>query len=235
MIFIEERFEGNNYDIEQPDFCPFCHRHCIPKYLWSGPSDLDKLITLWKCPNSQCEETILAEHKLVKGTSDILLKRYINGNPIHKTWPESIINLESGFNEGQPSKFIEIYNQALRAESDGLDEIVGMGFRKALEHLVKDVVAIDIKSSQKEPDEISSELEKLKGLLLWPVIDKYFSDDLKTMLQKASWLGNDQVHYIKIYEEFDIPELKEIIDLIVYDLDQQLRKKRFLDLESRKK
>ena len=35
-------------------------------------------------------------------------------------------------------KFVEIYNQAEKAEQWGLSEICGMGYRKALEFLVKD-------------------------------------------------------------------------------------------------
>ncbi len=36
------------------------------------------------------------------------------------------------------SKFIKTYLQSLEAESNGLDEIAGMGYRKAIEYLVKD-------------------------------------------------------------------------------------------------
>lgn len=39
-------------------------------------------------------------------------------------------------------KFIEIYNQALKAEAIELNEISEMGFRKALEFLIKDYVIL---------------------------------------------------------------------------------------------
>ncbi|MEB2784681.1 hypothetical protein [Algoriphagus persicinus] len=104
-----------------------------------------------------------------------------------------------------------------------------MGFRKALEHLVKDVAVLNLGDSPNPND-----LKNIKDSLLGKVIGEYFADDLKKLLQKAAWLGNDQSHYFKIYEEFDIPELKEIIGLIVSDLDREFRRKRFINLESRK-
>lgn len=35
-------------------------------------------------------------------------------------------------------QFVKVYNQALKAEEFSLDEIAGLGYRKALEFLIKD-------------------------------------------------------------------------------------------------
>lgn len=234
--------KGKSYYYIHPEICPHCSRNIVANFKWGGNSFNDEseenYITIWRCPNNFCFRLFVCEHRF---TEEIYSKHPF-GNyydapivNIRKSsseivkWPQFITELNSGFLEGQKSKFTLTYQQSLEAEAYGLFEIAGMGFRKALEFLVKDIVALNLKSESRE-----EELEKIKDLQLWPVIDKYFDEDLKGLLQRAAWLGNDQSHYFKIYEEFDIPELKEIIELIISDLDREIRKKRFLELESRK-
>ena len=80
-----------------------------------------------------------------------------------------------------------------------------MGYRKAIEYLVKDWAI------QTNP----ADDEKILGLWLSGVINEYFSGDLKEILERATWLGNDQTHYNKLFEEYNIEHLKELIDLIM--------------------
>jgi len=50
--------------------------------------------------------------------------------------------------------FVEIYNQALAAESQNLTQLVGIGIRKALEFLVKDFA---VRGKPEQEDEIRKE------------------------------------------------------------------------------
>src|ERR1043166_3097052 len=82
-----------------------------------------------------------------------IFSRFLNGLPKGPIWQEPISNLKNG-NSTDPdhpeeSKFIKTYLQSLVAESNGLDEIAGMGYRKAIEYLVKDW-AIQNKPEDKE-------------------------------------------------------------------------------------
>jgi hypothetical protein len=133
-----------------------------------------------------------------------------------------ILELESGssLKSEKPlkSKFIKTYLQSLQAESKGLDELAGMGYRKAIEYLVKDWA---IKNKPEDKDLI------LKSWLSKVVAD-YYSGDLKEILERATWLGNDQSHYLRLFGEFDLKVLKELIALIMVELDRQYKKAHFI-------
>ena len=152
------------------------------------------------------------------------LERFLNGMPEGPSWPEPILQLKGEDSNGS-SKFIKTYLQSLSAESLGLDEIAGMGYRKAIEYLVKDWAI------QGNPD---SE-ETIKGSWLAKVISEYYEGELKEILERATWLGNDQSHYNKLFEEFDITTLKELIDLIMVELDRDYKKTLYIDRIQKKK
>lgn len=243
MSFID--YKGVRYSYREPGYCPHCHRNISPIELWhqvyfNNLIESDHLMSVWKCPAKEClniivveyDFSIFEENKHALGSSKLISpQKFLNGSVKFENWPKFIKELMSGFSlEPMPSRFESIYNQALETENNGLNEIAGMGFRKALEHLVKDVAVLNLGENPIEKD-----IQKIKNLQLSQVINEYFNNELKELLQKAAWLGNDQSHYFKLYEEFDIPELKEIIGLIVSDIDREFRKKRFLEIESRKR
>lgn len=103
--------------------------------------------------------------------------------------------------------FVKIYNQALEAELYNLDEIAGIGYRKALEFLIKDFL---IKHEHIEED-------KVKSTTLGCCIDTMVNNpQLKTVASRATWLGNDQTHYEQKYTDKDVSDLKRLINLSVH-------------------
>ncbi|MCI8965558.1 MAG: DUF4145 domain-containing protein [Clostridia bacterium] len=102
--------------------------------------------------------------------------------------------------------FVKIYNQALEAEHYNLDQISGIGYRKALEFLIKDFL------KQEKPDETINIEKWALGKCINDLID---NDQLKTVASRATWLGNDQTHYIQKYNDKDIQDLKRLIKLSV--------------------
>lgn len=103
--------------------------------------------------------------------------------------------------------FIEIYKQALVAETNGLTEICGLGYRKAFEFLIKDYLL------KKHP---KTEHEKIKKMLLSPCINQYVtSDEIKLVAHRVLWLGNDQAHYLKKWKGKTLADLKSLIDLTI--------------------
>lgn len=110
------------------------------------------------------------------------------------------------FKEVTP-KFVEIYNQAKAAEDYGLNEICGIGYRKALEFLIKDYLVY------KEPDKAdiirSMELGKC-------IANKITDEDIKAVASRCAWLGNDQTHYTRRFEEYDLETLKQLLDATIY-------------------
>jgi hypothetical protein len=109
--------------------------------------------------------------------------------------------------EGASPNFVKIYNQALNAEAYGLDEIAGIGYRKALEFLIKDFLIMQ--NADKRDSIVKSQL----GACVNNFID---NSQLKTAASRAVWLGNDQTHYIQKFTDKDIDDLKKLIRLTVH-------------------
>lgn len=111
------------------------------------------------------------------------------------------------------SNFCEIFNQAYVAEQMNLNEIAGIGYRKALEFLIKDY-CIDKNKEQEE---------KIKKEPLSQVITNYIlSDKIKNLAKASIWIGNDETHYVRKYEDKDIKDLKRFISATVAYITYEL-------------
>ncbi|WP_460413220.1 hypothetical protein, partial [Paraclostridium bifermentans] len=155
-----------------------------------------RLSIVYKCP--KCQELIYVEH--------------INrGQDSHFSWVQEQIypyNLGTenfGFEvENISPSFYKIYNQSRQAENMGLDEICGVGYRKALEFLIKDYAKLE------NPDEV----ETIENTLLKKCIDRYIDNpEIKACATGATYLGNDETHYVKRWIDKDIKDLKSLIKL----------------------
>lgn len=214
---------NSKYNVEDPNICPHCHVANIPSIQWQSPT-LDTnnnvcSLSSWRCRNIKCDKIFIAQYNL--SADKFIFTRFLNGFPKGPAWPQPILDLNSVIldadGKSTKSKFIKIYLQSLQAESYGLDEIAGMGYRKAIEYLVKDWAI------QNAPEDHV----KIKKFWLGTVIKDYYEGDLKDILNRATWLGNDQSHYIKLFEEYDIDVLKELINLIMVELDRQYKIKHY--------
>lgn len=105
------------------------------------------------------------------------------------------------------SNFHVIYNQALNAEYYLLNEICGMGFRKAFEFLIKDYL---IYLGKMTIDEAKKEIRLQKCIDF--LDENYIIQKLATHI---GYLGNDFSHYYRKWEKKDIKDLKEMINLLV--------------------
>lgn len=104
-------------------------------------------------------------------------------------------------------KFIEIYNQALTAEKNGLTEICGLGYRKSFEFLIKDYLL------KRHP---KSEHKTIKKIPISQCIANYVtSDEIKLLSTRVLWLGNDEAHYVKIWKQKTYADLKSLIKLTI--------------------
>ena len=109
--------------------------------------------------------------------------------------------------------FVSIYTQALQAEKLNLNELVGMGLRKAVEFLIKDYA---IKTHPENKQEIK---EKWLGY----VIENFIDDDkLKKFAKGASWIANDETHYVKEWPDKDIDDIKQYIKCFITYVEWEL-------------
>lgn len=108
--------------------------------------------------------------------------------------------------KGVSPDFCEIYNQAQKAEQLQLSLVAGPGYRKALEFLMKDYL---IKLN-------SQEAETIKNAQLGTCVAKYVNDGrVKSTASRAAWLGNDETHYVRKWQDKDLQDLKRLIALTV--------------------
>ena len=114
---------------------------------------------------------------------------------------------------------MKIHLQAMAAETYELDQIVGIGLRRALEFLIKDFA---IRQHPTDSEFIKSTRS------LSTIINKYCDDvRIKTAAERAAWLGNDHAHYLREWLDRDIVDLKLLIDLAVHWIDSELLTKQY--------
>lgn len=103
-------------------------------------------------------------------------------------------------------RFPEIYQQALAAEALGLTEVAGGGYRKAVEFLVKDFCI------RLRPEEEAMIRAKRLGQCIADYID---SPEVKLCAERAAWLGNDELHYERVWTAHDLSDLRRITRMLV--------------------
>lgn len=120
--------------------------------------------------------------------------------------------------------YVAIYTQAAKAEMLGLTELNGVGYRKALEFLIKDYLCY------LHPEECHTIKQKFLGAC----IRDYVSDPrLKECADRTAWLGNDAAHYERRWNDRDIEDLKLLLQLTSYWILSELLTQKFTDQMSR--
>src|SRR5262249_28552793 len=143
-----------------PDECPVCRQGMHPRsmvgVITSSPTQVQ---FTFQCTRASCRAIFIAYYGRDTGRRDqYFLERL--GPLTHKA-----DTFGSRIEKVSPN-FTDIYNRAGKAEADGLGEIAGMGFRKALEFLVKDFAI------HKNP----SDADAIKRILLGRCIKQYVID-----------------------------------------------------------
>ena len=195
-----------------PESCPECHHRIVPilishKYL----KQKGKLYAFLNCPNPNCEISFVGEYLLRSGFTILDFNRIIVGTVVSENFSSQIVELSP--------MFTKIYNQSYYAEQNQLFEICGVGYRKALEFLIKDYLIY--KNPENESD--------IKKLLLGKCISDFVEDNrIKETAKRAVWLGNDHTHYIKKWEGKDLNDLKLLIKLSVNWIESELMTEQFV-------
>jgi hypothetical protein len=222
-------------NVELESFCPHCQKHVIPEIILTNKLKeeievIHKIVTweiLYRCTNSLCKKLYIAVYDSAYSHSS----SYGKPNYTHRVsvipQRKKIVPVRDEVFKVS-AKFYEIYKQAIQAEELGLDEICGMGYRKALEFLIKD---FSIFLKDYDPNVIKDVLPKPISQVIKQYID---SERIKEFAEKAIWLGNDETHYVK-YHNKDIEDLKILIELTINRIvDEVLFKKYSTEIAKRK-
>lgn len=196
---------------QDPNSCPVCNRLVSPnrtdmfKEINTENSNWSQCLeVLYECPSLKCGHLFLAHFERKsqsKGTINSYFT-YTHSTPNHF----KPVELDERIATVSPS-FVEIFNQSTNAEQAGLSEVCGMGYRKALEFLIKDYCV----SSQ------TDDAEKIRKMMLMQCINEYITDiNIKECATRAVWLGNDETHYQRKWKDKDIGDLKVLISLVIH-------------------
>lgn len=199
-----EKGHGNTIDVNLVAIeCPFCHSRVAPNYHFMHDQQI-----FASCPNSDCNRHfVLCNNGF--GFSTVLP----NFAPAQKRFSEII-------NQASP-EFSKIYNQAFYAEQVALDHICGVGYRKALEFLIKDYLLSSI------PEENVERRDSIKSKFLGRCIEEdVLNEKIKIVAKRAVWLGNDETHYVRKWTGKDVSHLKQLIELTVHWIESEIELQR---------
>lgn len=187
--------DGNRRNVSAyPVKCPCCGTKMAPKYL-CYTSD----VLFCRCPMTDCGALFLLQ---IGGNGHYVM----HNHPLAKETFSDVIKTVSPM-------FCNIYNEAYTAEQMSLMEICGVGYRKALEFLIKDYII------QGKSEDI---VDKIKKIPLAKCIDDYVEDEkLKAVAKRAVWLGNDETHYVRKWENKDVQDLKGVIRLTILWIEKE--------------
>lgn len=201
--------QKRNENVELSSSCPCCGVSLFPDLLYAVCVDHDDMeedivYTFNHCQN--CDECFISKHPFDEENGDGFI--YAPSSPVK--------SCEQNFSEAITSlspNFVSIYKQAALAESLGLDQICGIGYRKAIEFLVKDYTI------HKSPNSKDAILKATLG----SCISNYIKDDrLTTLARAATWLGNDETHYVRQHPDYTLKELKAFADAFITFIDADL-------------
>lgn len=188
---------------ETPDECPICHKRIEPVYLYGNVDTESNASVFYYCRG--CDNSFVSRYKdlrLFNTTNRTFECTYHRSEPVkfeERIFTDDIIEISPNFSK--------IYNQALQAEQYSLNEIAGIGYRKALEFLIKDFCIL------LHPEEEDSIKGKFLNNCIQDYLDKY--EPLRDVSTVAVWIGNDETHYVRTHTGKDINDLKKYLDSVV--------------------
>lgn len=197
-----------NADLDRlPDHCPICLQGVHPIDTNTRFSTEGLVENVFRCPRQECESMFIGRYRTYQRSIGQVKARLLECVPVKiRTLPQSDVI------KSISPDFVAVIGQAEEAEKRSLLLVCGPGYRKALEFLIKDYV---IRSHPDKADEI-------KKLFLGKCISDYVtSGRVKQVAARAVWLGNDETHYLRKWEEKDLQDLKALIALTVHWIEME--------------
>lgn len=200
-IVFSDRF---SFNYEQPSICPHCGYSIDAKLIDKTYYDFDgNLLLLSKCRCTNCEKSIFFADLYDSEQSDIAKNvALFPSREFERFENERLMAISP--------RFVDMYNQAKQAEFHKSFELAAIGYRSALEILVKDFA---IKELGKDEQEVANKK-------LFSAIGEYLQlDQLVATADVVRVLGNDFTHYKRKHPEFDFELLKDYMDIFISQID----------------
>jgi hypothetical protein len=194
---------------ELPSFCPRCRSNAVPTpfgmgVVWKG--DVDDGIDVPVCCSSCGGAYIVLFQAYFHDETDQWTLSFM------KTIPDALPKTQvSPVMKRISRNFARVFDEAAAAQTAGLEELAGAGYRRALEFLVKDYLCF--KQPEKRNTYISTALRNC-------IKDHFPLPEIRDLADRAALMGNDYAHY-KALGHRDIIEMVSLINLIHKWIDLQ--------------
>ena len=190
-----------DFPLEKPMLCPHCNAYedgsVIDKRSFSYIDGCYIGTVMYRC--THCNKPYLVIYKIDTKAKKTTFEQFF---PTYRAE-----EYKNPLVEEISPRFIDSYNQALRAESIKDFELAAIGYRHSLECLVKDYA---IKELKKSSDEVV-------GKTLAQAIGEYLGEkDLVATADVVRILGNDYAHYERRYPEHDFFLLKRYMQIFIH-------------------
>lgn len=181
----------------RPDTCPVCQTRITPNVMTGGVGGRvydGNLTIVYVCPSDACREYFLGYYEKRNGQYTFLRCRP----------QETVAPVLPEFVQRISRNYCEIFQECYRAEVEGLHQLAGVGYRKALEFLIKDYLV------SRQPEERAAIEEAPLALC----IERYVTDvNVRDVARRAIWLGGET--YPRPWLEKDLRDLKSVIELVL--------------------
>ena len=195
-------YQSHSVDLPLPDECPLCHQSIVPRIVTPDPTLIEqpenRVELVFRCPSQDCSRLFLATYAATPSTGEYVIRGIAPQSFQPPPIPEDVARISPAFKK--------LYGQASEAENRGLDEVAGVGYRQALEFLVKDYCI------HKWPDEKDAIAEGSLGKCIRERVD---DNRVKQCATHALWPENGEGNYFRRSSNQDIHDLKVLIQLCV--------------------
>ncbi|OTN76750.1 hypothetical protein A5886_001829 [Enterococcus sp. 8G7_MSG3316] len=213
--FDEKHHSTYDVDLEEPRICYHCNHTgeqiFVSGMVFSEANENEDAVCFFNC--YYCQKTSIhfmsfknrnnyswLETDSVLPKAKLIENQITQSNAVLEKFPE----------------FFNIYNQSQKAQDEKLDQIAGMGFRKALEFLVTDFLL------SYPPDGVVEEWLKNPKTSLSNKIEKLENQRIKKLSKAISFLGNDETHYTRRHPEHDVESIKMFIKALLSDVENEM-------------
>lgn len=183
----------------RPDICPICQTRITPNLIAGGPSGRiygSNLTVVFVCPNESCREYFLGYFD--KRGNVYNFHNCRPSEPVLPPMPDFVRRISQNYGD--------MFTECLKAEASGLKQLAGVGYRKALEFLIKDYLI-----SRRPQDRDAIENRPLASC-----IEAYVTDgNVRDVAKRAIWLANDETHYQRSWQDKDLRDLKAVLELVL--------------------
>lgn len=195
------------FPLEKPMLCPHCNAYedgkLLDKHCWSYVDNCSMGVVVYRC--THCDKPYLVTYKIDPNAKRTTFVQFFPAYRAEEYKNERLENLSP--------RFIDSYNQSLRAEAIKDFELAAIGYRHAVECLIKDYAIIELKKDH----------EEVVGKKLINAIGEYLGEkELVATADVIRILGNDYAHYERKYPQHDFELLKSYMQIFIGLIETKL-------------